>query len=145
MSDEIDRLLMKHGLTEGGKASQAYRAIRKAFTSGDVYDHALGQEESESKRVAAELHKQRTEAEKTLGELKSAKSEAKDKIRSYGIKDIPTIEALNLYSEVLERTKVSVGDGLTEEIWLKAIEAGSYGMWRTIMGPKFDDKGYGRR
>lgn len=140
MSDAIDRLLMKHGLTESGKNSQAYHAIRRAFTSDDVYDHVLGQEESESKRVAAELHKQRAEAEKTLGELKSAESKAKDKIRSYGIRDAQTIEALNLYSEVLERTKEIVGDGLTEEIWLKAIEAGSYGMWRTIMGPKFEDK-----
>ena len=140
MSDAIDRLLMKHGLKESGKNSQAYHAIRRAFTSDDVYDHVLGQEESESKRVAAELHKQRAEAEKTLGELKSAESKAKDKIRSYGIRDAQTIEALNLYSEVLERTKEIVGDGLTEEIWLKAIEAGSYGMWRTIMGPKFEDK-----
>lgn len=140
MGDAIDRLLMKHGLTESGKTSQAYRAIRESFTSGDVYDHALGQEESESKRVAAELHKQRTEAEKTLHELKNAESKAKDKIRSYGIRDVSTIEAINLYSEILERTKEIVGDGMTEEIWLKVIEAGSYGMWRTIMGPKFEDK-----
>ena len=32
------------------------------------------------------------------------------------------------------------GFSQTEAIWIKTIDAASYGMWRAIMGPKFEDK-----
>lgn len=51
-----------------------------------------------------------------------------------------TLEAINAYEMVLARTKAVVGDeGMTEAVWVKAIEAGSYCAWRSIMGPKFPD------
>ena len=145
MSDGIDAILERNGLTVSGKSSQAYAAVRKAFDSGDVYDEILGYEDSMAKRTASGLYTQRVEAEHVLSELKEAEKKAKDQIEAYGIKDTDLVQAVNVYAEVLGRTKDIVAEDMTEEIWLKTIEAASYGMWRSIMGPKFDDKGQGRR
>ena len=140
MDNALDRILKNHGLTESGKTSQAYRAIQSAFSSEGIYDETLGYEESESKRVSRELAKQRKEAEQTLGQLKTAKAKAKDQIQAYGIRDANLVQAVNMYDEVLQRTRDAVGEDMTEAIWLKTVEAASYGMWRAIMGPKFEEK-----
>ncbi len=54
--------------------------------------------------------------------------------------DPTLLQSVGMYSEVLSRTKSIVGEEMTEQIWLKTIEAASYGMWRAIMGPKFEEK-----
>lgn len=140
MDNALDRILKNNGLTESGKSSQAYRAIQRAFQTEAIYDETLGYEESESKRVSRELAKQRREAEQTLESLKTAKAKAKDQIQAYGIHDANLVQAVNMYDEVLQRTRDAVQDDMTEAIWLKTIEAASYGMWRAIMGPKFEEK-----
>lgn len=54
-------------------------------------------------------------------------------------------DGVNVYSEMLYQTREIVGDDMSEAIWIKAIESASYAAWRTIMGPKFKEEGYGRR
>lgn len=56
------------------------------------------------------------------------------------ISDRQLKEGVNVYSTILERTKEIVDSDMTEAIWIKTIEAASYGTWRAIMGPKFEDK-----
>lgn len=57
------------------------------------------------------------------------------------VKDPLVRDAINAYTLVLMRTKQVFGDdNMTEGVMEKAIEAASYGMWRSIMGPKEADK-----
>lgn len=71
---------------------------------------------------------------------KALEEEASKLGRSY-IQDEHTRNGIAAYREVLHATRDVFGDeAMTEAVICKAIEAGSYGMWRSVMGPKFDDK-----
>ena len=60
--------------------------------------------------------------------------------RSVIVNDEKLVDALNLYRAVLSETKQVFGDEkMTEAVIIQAIEAASYGMWRAIMGGKFDE------
>lgn len=79
-------------------------------------------------------------ANDTLRELRSAVMNARTVAASSALSDNTLQQSVYMYDEILQRTKSIVGDDMTEDIWLKTIEAASYGMWRAIMGPKFEDK-----
>ena len=60
--------------------------------------------------------------------------------RSKIVNDEKLVDALNLYRAMLSDTKQVFGDEkMTEAVIIQAIEAASYGMWRSIMGGKVDD------
>ena len=49
-----------------------------------------------------------------------------------------TTNSLSVYESVLRTTRNVFGaEAMTEAVICKAIEAASYGMWRSIMGPKW--------
>lgn len=53
------------------------------------------------------------------------------------INDKPTRNGLAAYRTMLEATRDVFGESqMTEAVICKAIEAASYGMWRSVMGPK---------
>ena len=53
--------------------------------------------------------------------------------------DCKTLNAIIAYKNILAATKEIFGEeNMTEEVMVKAIEAGSYGAWRSIMGGKDD-------
>lgn len=53
------------------------------------------------------------------------------------IRDEKLIDALNLYTAILRNTKEIFGEeNLTEAVMVKLLETASYGVWRSIMGPK---------
>lgn len=79
-------------------------------------------------------------ANDTLRELRSAVMNARTVAASSALSDNTLQQSVYMYDEILQRTKSIVGDDMTEDIWLKTIEAASYGMWRAIMGPKFEEK-----
>lgn len=76
-------------------------------------------------------------ANDTLRELRSAVINARTVAASSALSDNTLQQSVYMYDEILQRTKSVVGDDMTEDIWLKTIEAASYGMWRAVMGPKF--------
>lgn len=76
-------------------------------------------------------------ANDTLRELRSAVMNARTVAASSALSDNTLQQSVYMYDEILQRTKSVVGDDMTEDIWLKTIEAASYGMWRAVMGPKF--------
>lgn len=76
-------------------------------------------------------------ANDTLRELRSAVMNARTVAASSALSDNTLQQSVYMYDEILQRTKSIVGDDMTEDIWLKTIEAASYGMWRAVMGPKF--------
>ena len=96
--------------------------------------------DSESaKRSAAFLKSQTTEANRVYAQLCEQVSKAKTVSDETALSDNTLRQSVYMYDEVLHRTKDVVGEDMTEAIWLKTIEAASYGMWRAIMGPKFDE------
>lgn len=53
------------------------------------------------------------------------------------IEDSKVRDAVNMYQLMLKATKETFGDeNMTENVIIKAIEAGSFGAWRSIMGAK---------
>jgi hypothetical protein len=53
------------------------------------------------------------------------------------ISDRTIIDGLLAYRQMLDDTIEVFGScSMTEEVICKAIEAASYGMWRSVMGPK---------
>ena len=75
-------------------------------------------------------------ANDTLRELRSAVINARTVAASSALSDNTLQQSVYMYDEILQRTKSVVGDDMTEDIWLKTIEAASYAAWRSIMGPK---------
>lgn len=81
-------------------------------------------------------------AENIFGRLNAAMKKAesiKDGIinETNKIEIIPTEEtkqAIYLFKSVLQTTKEVFGDDISNETMQMAIQAGSYGMWRSIMG-----------
>lgn len=79
------------------------------------------------------------------GEMKYRSEEARqvltdmyDKIDTLKIEaSEETKQATLLFANVLMQTKEAFGEKLSDEVMKSAIEAGSYGMWRSIMGEKF--------
>ena len=50
-------------------------------------------------------------------------------------------DALNFYCAMLSAVKdVFGGDKMTEAVIVQAVEAASYGVWRSIMGSKYGDE-----
>ncbi len=106
----------------------ASRDLDNKILRAGSHEHKLTQKIAEAER-AVELV---TEVTKQLDES------------SESIKDKATIDGVNAYSLILTRTKGIVGEDMTEAIWIKTIEAASYGMWRSIMGPKDQPKANNR-
>ena len=71
---------------------------------------------------------------------KSLEDEASKLGRAY-VKDEHIRDGIAAYKEMLHVTRDVFGDdAMTDDVICKAIEAASYGMWRSIMGPKFDER-----
>ena len=143
MGSELDKLLRKHGMGVSGRQSQAYAAVVDLFDSPDAYDEVLGHEESRSKALAKELQEERVRAEQALAELKTAREDAKKRSALFGIRDTRLVQAVNMYDEVLRRTRECVGEDMTEGVWLKAIKAASYVAWgamKSSESPKYDEE-----
>lgn len=76
------------------------------------------------------------EFSKTQADVSKAVSQYEQKI----IEDSRMKDALIMYSHMLSITKEVFGEeNMTENVMMQAIEAGSYAIWRGIMGQKFVD------
>jgi len=87
------------------------------------------------------LQEQIKEGRKTLLDLQ----EGINTIDATLIKATPeTEQAVLLFESVLETVKKTFGESLSDEVMKSAIEAGSYGVWRSIMGEKHNGYKYGK-
>lgn len=91
------------------------------------------------------LRKNINEAHRVMTQLKNATEDYADAAARLTLTDETLVQSVYMYREILNTTEDVVGDQMTERIWIKAIEAASYGMWRAIMGPKFEEKEERRR
>ena len=75
-------------------------------------------------------------AEETVRDIKTVTEALSEQAEKVTITDKKSLEAVNVYTLVLQRTKEIIGPDMTEAVWEKGIEAASYCAWRSIMGPK---------
>jgi len=141
-TDVIQQEYQRRGATVQQLTSKTYDITEEMFQDGSMARLVGEYEDEKAAKAAMMLRKEREASERTLSQIKEATVEVKKKADKLTVTDKTLIESLNMYSEILQRTKDTVGDDMTEQTWIKAIDAASYGMWRAIMGPKFDE---GRR
>lgn len=131
-------MLRARGATEQQLNGKIVGMIEEAW----VDDEAV-----KSATVKARLNEMSGEvatAQKAVNRLEGRISEYERKLRladqsisEHIITDSDTIDGLIAYERVLRSVKDVFGEEkMTEEVICKAIEAASYGMWRSIMGPK---------
>lgn len=79
-------------------------------------------------------------------EIKRLLEEAETSVKSRIITDESITNGVNAFTLMLEAVRDTYGEEcMTETVICKAIEAGSYGYWRSVMGPKNLDKHQDKR
>lgn len=64
-----------------------------------------------------------------------------DNLDTVRVSDQNLRDAVNAYTLILSRTKQVLGDdAMTEAVIIQLLETASYGLWRSIMGPKDQPK-----
>lgn len=128
--------------------SKTFKLAQEAIAEGavDGLDDAMLVEQSvrsatqNAQQLLGHMQSLYSESRRLLDLLHGAHDQLETDAAKVTVTNKKTIEAINAYEMVLARTKEAVGaDGMTEAVWVKAIEAGSYCAWRSIMGPKFPD------
>lgn len=100
------------------------------------YNSAVSLLAREIDRLESKSKELRGEFSKTQADVSKAVSQYEQKI----IEDSRMKDALIMYSHMLGITKEVFGEeNMTESVMMQAIEAGSYAIWRGIMGPKIGD------
>ena len=109
---------------------------QRLHSANDSFARSLSQAESMNGRLKGSINAAQgvcNDVDERMKELGVAADEI-------SVKDPLVRDAINAYTLVLMRTKQVFGDdNMTESVMEKAIEAASYGMWSSIMGPKEAD------
>lgn len=154
--------LVKRGATTSQLNAAAVEMAEQAIAEGAVDEmktadnlakRLIGTIESESRKLrdwqydseqakksASMLNSAVTNANEAIVKLNRGINAARSVSDQMALSDNTLRQSVFMYDEILHRTKDVVGKDITEAIWLKTIEAASYGMWRAIMGPKFEEK-----
>lgn len=152
---DIKQRLIEKGLTPQQAGAKAVEVMQEliAEDSGCIDNITAGylrkvndmcQENEKQVKLAnsnfASINNQMIEMFRELRETKDVVEKWEAGERSKIVNDEKLVDALNLYRAMLSDTKQVFGDDkMTEAVIIQAIEAASYGMWRSIMGGKFDD------
>lgn len=84
------------------------------------------------------LRKNINEAHRVMTKLKSSTKDYADAAARLSVMDDSLVQSVCMYREILNVTEEAVGDQMTEQIWIKAIEAASHGMRMVIADPRFE-------
>ncbi len=147
-SETLKALLIKQGANEQQVNSKVVRLCENAIAdmSREEIDAItlqkvddLRQEFEHAVRLYGSNVKRADEAFRGLSNVMQEAMAIEKGIESIvrEIEIIPTEQskqAIYLYKSVLQTTKEVFGEEIPEEVMKTAIQAGSYGMWRSIMG-----------
>lgn len=120
------------------------KAVDRLTEKLDESSRALDKKLTNSFSMDQRLDDRINEAEDTLGKLNKRVAELNVAVDNITVKDPGIMDAINAYTLILTRTKEVLGeDALTEAVLVQLLETASYGLWRSIMGPKnVNDKRY---
>lgn len=145
--------LIERGVPHSAFNSVGYKAVEALISEGIGVDGlATARREVDSLRdttrdTAIMIEKSTAEFNKEICTLQGKVNAANTKLEQLEslekkmaggtIRDEKLIDALNLYTAILRNTKEIFGEeNLTEAVMVKLLETASYGVWRSIMGPK---------
>ena len=123
-------------LTENAIAIDKGLVSRTAVSSAEALDTKIMHLTLNTNALEQRL----VNAQKQMAEVKEAIGGYKESTKSSVIEDSRLKDAILLYRNILYLTKDIFGEeNMTEAVMIKAIEAGSYGLWRGVMGGKFEE------
>lgn len=146
---ELRDAVVALGATEAQLSSKIFAMTEQAVADGavDGLSDARKSVQELNKRVESALHKivpSITMADKCADALDDRIKSAREVLGALDgsldeikISDQNLRDAVNAYTLILSRTKQVLGDNaMTEAVTIQLLETASYGLWRSIMGPK---------
>lgn len=145
--DGLRTVLIERGATEQMLNSKTATMVFDAIVDNEVLASETARAEMD--RIDGRL-KQLEKTQENLAKMSrdfQKKLKAADELASQEIISDPSvIDGLLAYRKMLEITCDVFGEeSMTEEVICKTIEAASYGMWRSVMGPKDASRSVNRR
>lgn len=125
--EEVEKLLAE-------KSGIGYDTVKKA-----VEDIAKKADRAEVKVSSVSGYLEN--CEKRIDKLESKVTAYEEGVSKEIVTDSKLLDTLNFYTALLSRTQAVFGaEKMTEPVIVKLLETASYGIWRSIMGGKFDDE-----
>jgi hypothetical protein len=126
------------GLKGNQKGALVVRQLREALINDEISTNATARE------AQLEIERQIVKASEKLESIDSRYKRVEDLLaqteisaRSTAITDQAIINSVNAFDRILEIVIDRFGEqNMSDAVMCKAIEAGSYCAWRSIMGPK---------
>lgn len=138
------------GLTEQQLSAKAVEATENILASKqgvelDTIRHTIKGLENESSAYIRRIK----ESEKDVAKIEREISKIEEKVDVYRqatkdriINDEKLVDTLNFFTALLSRTQEVFGaEKMTEAVIVQLLETSGYGIWRSIMGSKYDDNG----
>lgn len=91
-------------------------------------------------RRVNESTKDVTKIERKISEIEKKVDAYQQEIKGKIINDEKLVDTLNFFTALLSRTQEVFGaEKMTEAVIVQLLETSGYGIWRSIMGSKYDD------
>lgn len=133
--------LKRYGLTDQQLNSKAVVCMEDIITrKNDAVDQMAFDKLNEQVRKSTEILAKSEAMMKRADNAINEYAKYAESLKECAITNPNTRDALNLYTAILSTTKDIFGEEkLTEAVMVKLLETASYGIWRSIMGSKYDD------
>lgn len=142
---ELRKFLEDYGLSKVQMGATAVGVIERGMLDSEISTSATAlaaikkmnnnvqQTQQRVSNMDIDIRAMKSDCEQLHAMLDNAKTNARQDI----INDPKSIDAVNVFTRVLQSAVDVLGDDkMTEAVCCKAIEAASYGAWRSIMGEK---------
>ena len=133
--------LKRYGLTDQQLNSKAVSCMEDIIIKkNDAVDQMAFDKLNEQIKKSADILARSEAMMKRADNAINEYAKYAESLKECAITNPNTRDALNLYTAILSTTKDIFGEEkLTEAVMVKLLETASYGIWRTIMGGKYDD------
>lgn len=146
---DLRERLIEHGLTVQQASAKAVDVLEQLLAEDkgietEIVNEYLLKITSKLKETQLLLNQRNYE----LCSLKNAMEEIDKKVSLYTVSaekeivnDPKMLDTLNFYSALLTRTQDVFGaEKMTEAVIIQLLETASYGIWRSIMGAKYEEQ-----
>ena len=146
---DLRERLIEHGLTQQQASAKAVDVLEQILAENkgietEMVNEYLSKITSDLKGAQLLLNQRNHE----LYSLKNAMEEIDKKVSLYTasaekeiVNDPKMLDTLNFYSALLKRTQDVFGaEKMTEAVIIQLLETASYGIWRSIMGAKYEEQ-----
>ena len=145
---DVKQYLESHGATQSQLDSKTTEMVISGLLDEEIASSDTVRAEFSKMREGISAAKFKSDAimrglegyEKRFQSLERLMSDAEKCASDRVIDDQRVVDGVNAFTRMLESTRDVFGeDSMTESVICAAIEAASYGFWRSVMGSKHDD------